>query len=113
MGDLSAHFSMREFVCPHCNGGFPRPRLLALLEKIRYAYGKPLVVRSGYRCPIHNKRVGGAAMSQHMLGSAADIPPIGLSLEAARRLGAVGCGLKGDEVVHVDVRDGVAQTWHY
>ena len=51
--------------------------LTALAEKIldplRAAYGKPIIVTSGYRCPALNKAVGGAASSQHVKGEAADI----------------------------------------
>lgn len=51
--------------------------LTALIEKIldplREAYGKPIIVDSGYRCPQLNAAVGGAASSQHVKGEAADI----------------------------------------
>lgn len=43
--------------------------LIALIENIldplREAYGKPIVVTSGYRCPALNKAIGGAKNSQH------------------------------------------------
>ena len=44
-----------------------------ILDPLREAYGKPIVVTSGYRCPKLNKTVGGAAKSQHITGEAADI----------------------------------------
>lgn len=44
-----------------------------VLQPIRDAYGKPIVVTSGYRCPELNKAVGGVATSEHMKGMAADI----------------------------------------
>lgn len=44
-----------------------------ILNPLREAYGKPIVVSSGYRCAALNKIVGGAATSQHVLGQAADI----------------------------------------
>ena len=54
--------------------------LIALIENVldplREAYGKPIVVTSGYRCPALNKAVGGASNSQHMTGQAADIRTI-------------------------------------
>lgn len=43
------------------------------LDPIREAWGKPLRINSGFRCPVLNKAVGGAANSQHMRGEAADI----------------------------------------
>ena len=52
-------------------------RLTALvanvLDPLREAWGKPIVVTSGYRCPKLNRAVGGAARSQHCKGEAADI----------------------------------------
>lgn len=44
-----------------------------LLEPLRQAYGKPLRVNSGYRCPPLNRAVGGVSSSQHLKGEAADI----------------------------------------
>lgn len=54
-----------------------RTNLEALVERVldplRAAWGAPIIVTSGYRCPALNKAVGGAASSQHMKGMAADI----------------------------------------
>ena len=44
-----------------------------VLDPLREEWGAPIVVSSGYRCPQLNKAVGGARMSQHMYGQAADI----------------------------------------
>lgn len=44
-----------------------------VLDPLRQAYGKPIVVTSGYRCAKLNKVVGGASSSQHVRGEAADI----------------------------------------
>lgn len=44
-----------------------------ILDPLREAYGKPIVVSSGYRSPKLNKAVGGAAKSQHVTGQAVDI----------------------------------------
>ena len=44
-----------------------------ILDPLREAYGKPIVVSSGYRSPKLNRAVGGAAKSQHVTGQAADI----------------------------------------
>ena len=74
-------FNEKEFVC-RCCGGLPpyaKENIEALVENVldplRERYGKPIVVNSGYRCPKHNKEVGGATNSQHMKGEAADIRP--------------------------------------
>ena len=44
-----------------------------VLDPLRRAWGKPILVNSGYRCPALNKAVGGKASSQHLRGEAADI----------------------------------------
>lgn len=43
------------------------------LSLIREAFGKPIIINSGYRCPTLNKAVGGHPQSAHMTGRAADI----------------------------------------
>ena len=44
-----------------------------VLDPLREAYGKPVIVTSGYRCEALNKAVGGSKTSEHMKGMAADI----------------------------------------
>jgi uncharacterized protein YcbK (DUF882 family) len=76
MTKLSAHFSSHEFTCHHCGklpNGYPSQALLTYLEKLRAHFDTPVTVMSGYRCPKHNKAVGGATHSQHLQGTAADI----------------------------------------
>ena len=44
-----------------------------LLDPIREAWGKPIIVSSGYRCKELNELVGGVKNSHHLLGCAADL----------------------------------------
>ena len=44
-----------------------------VLDPLREKYGHPIMVSSGYRCPLLNKAVGGSVDSQHTAGEAADI----------------------------------------
>ena len=44
-----------------------------VLDPLRQAYGKPVHISSGYRCPRLNAIVGGSPTSDHMTGCAADI----------------------------------------
>lgn len=44
-----------------------------VLDPLRAAYGMPIKISSGYRCPALNKAVGGVATSVHMIGYAADL----------------------------------------
>lgn len=47
-----------------------------ILDPLREAYGKPIIVTSGYRCAKLNKAVGGVKNSQHLTGEAADIQAV-------------------------------------
>jgi|SRR5205085_7347191 len=106
------HFRRREFACKHCGVALVRPRLLELLERLRRAAGTPLVIRSGYRCPVHNADVGGAPDSQHMYAAAADLVPGAVTMSEAVEAGFTGIGVRGGHVVHVDVRDGPRVVFH-
>jgi hypothetical protein len=44
-----------------------------ILDPLREAYGKPITVNSGFRCPALNKAVGGSPTSDHPNGEASDI----------------------------------------
>lgn len=44
-----------------------------LLDPLRAAYGMPIRITSGYRCPELNKAVGGVPTSAHLTGDASDI----------------------------------------
>lgn len=48
-------------------------RLADYLDEIRAKLGKPILISSGYRCPMLNKAVGGVVNSQHLKGLAADL----------------------------------------
>jgi uncharacterized protein YcbK (DUF882 family) len=48
-------------------------RLLYILNVIRQFTGVPVIVSSGYRCPNHNKAIGGEPQSCHLYGQAADL----------------------------------------
>lgn len=48
-------------------------RLADYLDTIREKYGKPILISSGFRCPLLNKAVGGVVNSQHLKGLAADL----------------------------------------
>lgn len=68
-------FQPKEFICPCCGAGRPAALLVLWLEFLRRAWDGPVVVNSGFRCAAHNREVGGAAQSRHLLGLAADIRP--------------------------------------
>ena len=43
------------------------------IQPLRNAYGKPIIISSGYRCEKLNRAVGGVSNSVHMKGYAADL----------------------------------------
>jgi len=105
-GLVSQHFRAREFACKHCGWIKVDRELLVQLEKLRsVAFPHGLSVVSGYRCQAHNRDIGGARNSQHLQGTAADIPP-DLSLNHVRSLKLfTGIEYRADDhVYHVDVR---------
>ena len=66
------------------------------LQALRDRLGKPLIVRSAYRSPEHNRAVGGATRSKHLDGAAFDIAmanhdPVAFEA-AARAVGFLGFG---------------------
>lgn len=70
---LSANFKVREFACADGTDViFVSDELVEVLQKIRDHFKAAVTVNSGYRTPAHNKKVG-AAYSQHLYGTAADV----------------------------------------
>lgn len=73
---LSLHFNVREF---RCSCGKSHETLLAseLVDKLEALYTalncSKIIVTSGYRCPDHDKAVGGTSSGQHTKGTAADV----------------------------------------
>lgn len=117
MGDLTAHFSVREFA-EHDGVEVPewaREQLKTLclhhLEPLRRRFG-PVRVMSGYRTRAYNASVGGAPGSFHIYGPgrqgvAADVvPATGTPAQWAQLLETTGPGGLGIYAghVHVDTR---------
>src|SRR5690606_34937034 len=75
---LTPNFDLSEF---RSKDGSPFPagvvenveELAANLQVLRDHLKQPISINSGYRSPAHNRKVGGAPASQHLLGKAADI----------------------------------------
>jgi len=114
MGDLSEHFSLKEFICPCCGKAAPSKLLIQRLEKLHQLMNaKSVVITSGYRCPSYSKKIGGYANDAHTCNIAADIIVNKKSggtytaediAEAAERVGFGGIGLMNG-ACHVDNRD--------
>lgn len=118
--NLSQHFNSDEFKCKcGCGTSDVNSALIDLLELIRHKSGdNPITILSGHRCKKHNKAVGGAVNSQHLLGNAADIQIKGMtpkqvhllidniSNEKLAHVGGLGLY---KTFVHIDVRSGTAR----
>lgn len=57
-----------------------------ILDPLREAWGRPIIVSSAYRCKELNEAVGGSKTSQHMTGEAADIRAISDTKEDNKKL---------------------------
>lgn len=73
---LSPHFNAREFRCS-CGGSHETLISSELVDKLESLYTalncSKIIVTSGYRCPEHDKAVGGTSSGQHTKGTAADV----------------------------------------
>ena len=123
---LTKNFRLSEFAC-HDGTAVPSDLLknvnaLAFnLQVLREHINRPIVILSGYRTLSHNKLVGGAPHSQHLLARAADIQVKGLSPYAIARIiedlisedfmkqGGIGIY---DTFTHYDIR-GFRSRWDY
>ncbi|MGK7954954.1 MAG: glycoside hydrolase family protein [Crocosphaera sp.] len=89
------------------------------LDKVREAWGGPIIVTSWYRPPDINLAVGGVSNSQHISGKAADIKPIQGNIQKfqdwldkiAWKNKALGYGARKG-FVHLDLRPGHIR-WNY
>lgn len=57
-----------------------------ILDPLREAYGKPIIVTSGFRSEELNRRIKGSKTSQHRIGQAADIRTIEDTPEENKKL---------------------------
>lgn len=114
---LSEYFSVYEFRCGlgrgcSCATTLIDDDLVAILQRIREHFGKPVTVTSGYRCADYNRSVSKATASRHTKGQAADIVVAGVKpaevAKYAESIGVLGIGLyetdKDGHFVHVDTR---------
>ena len=81
---LTENFNLSEF---NCKSGAEMPsevfdnikKLAENMQVLRNHIGKPIQITSGYRSPDHNKKVGGAKASKHVLGQACDFKVKGVT----------------------------------
>jgi uncharacterized protein YcbK (DUF882 family) len=114
---MTKNFKVREFACSDGTDViFISDGLVEVLQKIRDHFGKPVNINSAYRTPAKNKAVGGAAYSQHLYGTAADISISGVSPKDVAAFAEMlmpkygGIGIY-NSFTHVDVR-AVRSRWN-
>jgi Peptidase M15 len=98
------------------NNGVGR-RVASLLNQVSAHFHRPVVIISGCRSLVHNRRIGGARESYHLRCMAADfrVPGVGLGKVyryAASLPGRGGVGTYCHEsFMHIDI--GPRREWHW
>lgn len=67
------NFRASEFACPCGCGLQAQDALILAIQRVRDAWGLPMVINCAARCAKHNAAIGGAPNSAHLYGLAADI----------------------------------------
>lgn len=107
-------FSPQEIACRGTGKLLVDEASMDKLQALRTKLGRPLIVNSGYRSHEHNKAVGGASRSQHLLGKAFDIRMDNHNPHAfeaaARAVGFRGIGhYVSQNFMHIDTRPNAAK----
>jgi uncharacterized protein YcbK (DUF882 family) len=99
------NFLPEEFACHHCGQNYHWPAFMDKLQTARGVVGRSFVILSGHRCSLHNARVGGAPLSQH-LKLAVDISTYGHEratlFQACDKAGFTGFGFY-QTFLHIDL----------
>ena len=124
---LTKNFNKSEFDCS-CGCNMPDEvlaniKIVAInLQILRDFVNSAIKVNSAYRCEEHNRRIGGASRSQHVLGKASDIVVKGFTPDEVYDIvqnlrknpmleGVIFQGLgRYNTFTHVDIRDNYT-TW--
>ncbi len=103
------NFERSELACQHCGRAEMDEDFMWRLQDLREAYGKPMRITSGYRCPEHPIEARKSKPGAHTTGRAVDV---GVArgdayalMRLAMRMGFTGVGVqqKGDgRFVHLD-----------
>lgn len=109
---LSKNFKVSEFSCKcsKCSETLIDLDHVAKLQKLREDLNSPITINSAFRCESHNKAIGGAKNSQHLLGIATDIVVKGMSpdevADACENFDGLG---RYDTFTHIDSRGKLAR----
>jgi len=118
--ETTPNFSLSEMACKcgkcksECN---MQQEFMERLQIMRAHLG-PMVVTSGYRCPLHPEEAKKARPGAHAQGQAADIAAVDGEhrfkiLQEAVRAGMVGIGI-ANSFIHVDDgHDSASRPWQW
>jgi zinc D-Ala-D-Ala carboxypeptidase len=103
------NFSRGEVACQHCGRAEMDEDFMWRLQDLREAYGRPMKITSGYRCPEHPIEARKTSPGTHSTGRAVDVAvsrgEAYSLLRLAIRMGFTGIGVqqKGDgRFLHLD-----------
>lgn len=107
-------FSPEEIACRGSGALVINEAAMDKLQALRDRLGKPVIVTSAYRTPVHNRRVDGESDSRHLDGAAFDIAMVNhdpVAFEAAaREVGFLGFGFyPRSGFMHIDL--GPPREW--
>ena len=101
------NFTPQEIACRGDGTLLVDSDALDKLQALRDTLGKPMIVRSAYRAPWYNRKVGGVPHSMHLKGAAFDVSmtnhdPVDFET-AARNVGFTGFGTyPRQNFMHID-----------
>lgn len=91
------NFKETEFQCKHCGQVDMQASFMERLQTLRTAYGKPMIISSGFRCANHPVEARKSTPGVHSKGLAADIAVQGQDayklLRLALEMGFSGIGV--------------------
>jgi zinc D-Ala-D-Ala carboxypeptidase len=119
--DQFANFKKKEFDCKHTGLNLMQQEFVDKLQALRNAFGKPIVITSGYRHPTHPTEAVKASPGWHSKGLAADIACESTDaykiVKLALTLGFTGIGISQRQgaarFVHLDLRDTAPLIYSY
>jgi len=116
----SKYFKESEMLCQHCGGSAWNQEFMEWLDTVRFTFGKPIVISSGYRCPEHPIEKKKDYPGAHTTGLAVDIKVRGVDVieltSIAYSLGCrrIGWNQKGSaRFLHLDKADMLKGSWSY
>ena len=105
------NFTKKEMSCKCCCRHILDEDFMNKLQNLRYKFGKPMIITSGYRCSRHNDAVSSTGLTGvHTTGKAADIrihgkdayDLLGLSVYDFSGIGICQTGDRSKRFIHLD-----------